>query len=168
MRSQAMTVQLDSTSERSFDECYVGTEKEEPGLQIQTATGSGNLEKHTAGYILFPSEAAHIREVKEKQVGWWVGRVESVKEDYFTAVLEDLQGRTSIAEFDKEEVTPSDLTLLVPNARFTFTVMQVDKPSGREYVSKISFSGPAVWTERDFERATESYKKVFSDELFNF
>jgi hypothetical protein len=168
VRSQAMTVQLDSTSEHSFDERYVGTKRERPDSEIQSATETGTLQMRGPVYISVGSETAYSREVKEKQVGWWVGRVESVKEDYFTAVLEDLQSRTSIAEFDKEEVTPSDLSLLVPNARFTFTVMQVDKHSGREYISKISLSGPAVWTEKDFERARESYEKLFPAECFSF
>lgn len=169
MTSQAMTVQLDSaSSERPFDERYVGTEGEKPDFQIQPVTKTGTLPKPTPDYFLFQSEATYRRQEKEKQVGWWVGLVESVKENYFTAVLEDLQGRTSIAEFDIEEITPSDVSLLVQNARFTFTVMQVDKHSGREYVSKISLCGPPVWTERDFERARESYEKIFPEELFNF
>lgn len=168
MRSQGMTPQLDDTCEQLFDERYVGTVGEKEDTPTQTVMDTGTLHRADTVYIPFPSLAYSRQDVKEKQVGWWVGRVESVKERSFTAVLEDLKGRTSIAEFDKEEITPSDLNLLVPNARFTFTVMQVDKHSGREYVSKISLSGPAVWTERDSERAKESYEEIFPEDLFNF
>ena len=89
-------------------------------------------------------------------------------EDYFTASLEDLHGRISTAEFSKKEITPSDLNLLAPNVRFSYTVTQMDRRSGREYVSKISLSGPAIWTKKDFEQAKKSYEKLFPEELFKF
>lgn len=166
VKSQAKIMQTDSTYESSFNSYYVGTEPEERDLETSIPSRT-STEVAKPSYIEFHQRARRSEE-KARQVGWWVGRVECVHEDYFTAVLEDLKGRTSVAEFDKEEITPSDLNLLVPNARFSFTVTQVDKRSGREYVSKISLSGPAIWTERDSERARESYKKIFPEELLDF
>ena len=93
---------------------------------------------------------------------------EEVYEDYFTVSLEDLKGRLSTAEFDKEEITPSDLNLLAPNVRFSYTVTQMDRRSGREYISRISLNGPAVWTGKDTDRAKELYEEFFPEELFEF
>lgn len=167
VRSQSMTAQIDSASVSLFDRHYVDIDGKESDLESQTATKM-SAEKATSRYITFPYKGTYRSKTNEKQVGWWIGHVENVYENHFTAVLEDLQGRTNIAEFDNEEITPSDLNLLVPNGRFTFTVTQVDKHSGREYVSKISLSGPAIWTEKDIEKAKGSYKKIFPDEVFNF
>ncbi len=169
MTSQARIVKADNTSGSAFDGdgCYVGTEQKEPDHVIPMSTKT-STEVTEPRYIKYQMNSTYRSEVKEKQVGWWLGRVECVYEDYFTAVLEDLKGRTSVAEFDIEEITPSDRNLLVSNARFSYTVTRVDKRSGREYVSKITISGPAIWTERDSERAKESYEKIFPEELFDF
>lgn len=167
VNSQAKIFQADSTYGSPFDSYYVDTAPEEPNLETPILPRT-STEVPKRRYISLHDERPRRSEEKAKQVGWWIGRVECVYEDYFTAVLEDLKGRTSVAEFDKEEMTPSDLNLLVPNARFSFTVTQVDKRSGREYVSKISLSGPAIWTERDSERARESYEKIFPQELLDF
>jgi len=166
MRSQAMTVRSDNTSDNLFNGRYVDPQEKEitPELEAKTKTDT----EKAISYIAFPYKATIRSDTKERQVGWWIGHVENVYEDYFTAVLEDLHGRVNIAEFDKEEITPSELTLLVPNARFTFTITQVDKHSGREYVSKTSFSGPAIWTEKDIEKAKDAYNEIFPEELFNF
>lgn len=166
MTSQAMTMRIDNTLDNLFNGRYVDTQEKEiaPELEAKTKT---DTEKATS-YIPFRYKATIRGDIKDRQVGWWIGHVEDVHEDYFTAVLEDLYGRTNIAEFDKEEITPSELTLLVPNARFTFTITQVDKHSGREYVSKTSFSGPAIWTEKDSVKAKDSYNEIFPEKLFNF
>ena len=167
VKSQAKKIQADSTSQSLFGTYYVDAKTEEPDLKISIQPRT-STEVAEPRYISFYDEKARLSQEKATQVGWWLGRVEHVYEDYFTAILEDLKGRTSVAEFDKEEITPSDLNLLLPTARFSFTVTQVDRRSGREYVSKISLSGPAIWTERDSERAQESYEKIFPEKLFDF
>ena len=167
MLSQAKMVKGENTEGSEFDGYYVDTEQKEPGQAISMSSKT-SIEGAEPRYIELQTQATYHSEGKERQVGWWLGRVERVYEDYFTAVMEDLKEMISIAEFDKNEITPSDLNLLVPNARFSYTVTQVDKRSGREYVSKISLSGPAIWTDRDSERAKESYKKTFPEELFDF
>lgn len=166
MRSQALTAKIDSISGSLFDGRYVDPE-EEIDIKNQTATSTGSV-KSIVDYFPLPSKMIYASDERARQVGWWIGHVESVYDDYFTATLEDLQGRISVAEFDKEELTPTELSLLVPNCRFTFSVTQVDKHSGREYVSKISLSGQPVWTEIDDEKFKESYEKIFPEELFDF
>ncbi|MFH1931519.1 MAG: hypothetical protein ABIN18_08035 [Pseudomonadota bacterium] len=164
MTSQARIKTFDNTSEAMLDDYYVGNGREEPESLISSRTSAERKDR----YIDFFSERVPPKQEKAKQVGWWVGRVEEVYEDYFTASLEDLRGRLSTAEFDKEEITPSDLNLLAPNVRFSYTVTQMDRSSGREYVSMISLSGPAVWTGKDSDRAKESYEELFPGELFDF
>lgn len=167
MISEPKMANADDTSRSVLDSFYVSTEQKEqdPAILIPTNT-SADIAK--SKFIKFSTRGTYHGEIKERQVGWWLGRVDCVSDNYFTTVLEDLKGNISIAEFDKDEITPSELSLLVPNARFTYTVTLVDKRSGREYVSKLSFSGPAIWTEQDSERFKEAYEKVFPDELFNF
>ena len=147
-----------------MDDYYVGNGQEEPEILIPPSTSAERKNR----YIDLFSERVHPKQEKAKQAGWWIGRVEEVYEDYFTASLEDLQGRLSTAEFDNEEITPSDLNLLAPNVRFSYTVTQMDRRSGREYVSKISLCGPAVWTGKDSDRAKEFQEELFPEELFEF
>jgi len=157
---------VNSTSEEIFDDHYVGLEQEESELDFYSPF-IPSREKKTH-YVKVHFEKVQPKEYKARQIGWWLGRVEEVYEDYFTASLEDLHGRISVAEFSNEEITPSELNLLAPNVRFSYTVTQMDRRSGREYVSKISLSGPAVWTKKDSEKAKESYEKLFPEELFEF
>ncbi len=166
VRSQSRIATVNSASRVIFDDHYVGMEREEP--EMETPIPSRTSAEEKTRYIKLPIEKVRPKEEKAKQVGWWLGRVEEVYEDYFTASLEDLHGRISVAEFSKEEITPSDLNLLAPNVRFSYTVTQMDRRSGREYVSKISLSGPAIWTKKDSGKAKESYEKLFPEELFEF
>ena len=164
MRSQARIKTLNNTSGAMLDDYYVGNGREEPEISISSSTSA----EKKYPYIDCIFERVRPKQEKAKQVGWWIGRVEEVYEDYFTASLEDLKGRLSTAEFDKEEITPSDLNLLAPNVRFSYTVTQMDRRSGREYISKISLNGPAVWTGKDSDRAKEFYEELFPEELFEF
>lgn len=164
VRSQSRIATVNSASGDMMDDLYVGIRPEEPELGI-SITSRPSVESETR-YIELHTEKVRPKEEKAKQVGWWLGRVEEVYEDYFTASLEDLHGRISAAEFSKEEITPFDLDLLAPNVRFSYTVTRMDRRSGREYVSKISLSGPAIWTKKDFKKAKESYEKLFPEELF--
>ena len=163
MRSQAKIKTFNNTSETMLDDYYVGNGREESEISISSSTSVEKKSPYT-----FPFPKVHPKQEKAKQVGWWIGRVEEVYEDYFTVSLEDLKGRLSTAEFDKEEITPSDLNLLAPNVRFSYTVTQMDRRSGREYISRISLNGPAVWTGKDTDRAKELYEEFFPEELFEF
>ena len=164
MRSQAKIKTFNNTSGTMLDDYYVGNGREEPEISISSSTSA----EKKYPYIDCIFERVRPKQEKAKQVGWWMGRVEEVYEDYFTVSLEDLKGRLSTADSDKEEITPSDLNLLAPNVRFSYTVTQMDRRSGREYISKISLNGPAVWTGKDTDRAKELYEEFFPEELFEF
>ena len=109
MRSQSRITTVNSASGDIFDDHYIGIRREEPEREISIPSRTSVENK--VSYIKLHSEKVHPKEEKAKQVGWWLGRVEEVHEDYFTASLEDLHGRTSAAEFSKKEITPSDLNL---------------------------------------------------------
>jgi hypothetical protein len=166
VKSQAKIARSNSASSDIFDAHYVGLRQD--SSEMDKPMSSETIREEEPSYIKLHSERVTPKEYKAKQVGWWLGRVEEVYEDYFTASLEDLHGKKSVAEFSNEEITPTELNLLLSTVRFSYTVTQLDKRSGREYVSKISLSGPSMWTEKDSEKATESYEKLFPEELFDF
>jgi len=167
MKSQASILEDYNTFEGAFDDQYVDAEEKEADLKTSVKPEASS--DHCDGqYIPLPYKKPYSNGVKQKQVGWWIGRIESVHKDHFTAVLEDMKGITSVADFDKEELAPSDQNLLFPNTRFSYSVTQVDKRSGREYITKLSISGPAIWTENDAKKANEYREKVFPEELLDF
>lgn len=163
MRSQSNLAISNSASRSGFDPQYFqqGPETGAP------SRGTGVDE--TSPYVV-KKPLVEFREKKDeaKQVGWWLGKVGEIHEDYFEATLEDEHGRISIAEFSKEEISPRDLNLLAPDVRFSYTVTRIDKRTGREYVSKISLSGSAIWTERDSKMARESFEELFPEDVFDF
>lgn len=167
MNSQVLALAVNSQSrelpENYYDDMTNPYDGITPSDSIKTS-----INKIEPNYIALNFNRPFIVKTKEKQVGWWVGRIEKVYDDYFTAVLEDLQGRISISEFDLDEITPSELSLIAPDVRLTYTVTQVDKYSGREYISKISINGPPVWTETDTKKFNETYSQIFPEELFEF
>lgn len=169
MLSQSKRINNGKTAESLWEERYFLYDDSESKIDVKGHADS-KAEKNSDEpvYIRIPSQGVYSSERKEEQVGWWFGRVEEVFEDRFTAVLEDLKGVVSITDFDKNELTPSDVKLLAPNINFSFTVTRVDKRDGREYVSKISLGGQPIWTERDSERAEELRKEIFPEEIFDF
>ncbi len=127
-----------------------------------------DLDKQTNKYLLTRNTSDFVlNDSSQSQIGWWIGRIEEVHDDYFNASMQDAKGHHSIVEFDINEVTPSEQHLLTPDARFSYRILQVDKFSGREYVSKLSISGPAIWTEYDDQKAKELYQDLFPEELFD-
>lgn len=164
VKSQSEVRAINSASGHIFDHRYVGIRQEELPIDMPDPLGTSGERK--ARYIRVHTEKVRPKQEKAKQVGWWLGRVEDVYADYFAASLVDKQGRLSVAEFSKEEIDPSDLNLLVPDARFSYTVTRMDRRSGREYVSKISLSGKAIWTKKDSEKAEEAYERLFPEEVF--
>lgn len=166
MLSQSIMKKIDSATEISQENKYISTDQNE--LELVDSTGDfWEIEKKQNKYIYFPKRSS-FSDRNEKQMEWWVGHVESIHNDYFIAVLEDLKGVTSIAEFEIDEVSPMELPLLQENARFTYTVTQVDKHTGREYTSKLAFSGTSLWTECDSKKANESFKENFPEDILNF
>lgn len=162
MLSQARILKTDDTFETEDGSLYIDTNDEL--LTIE----SRKSEPLKTYYLPIDHSRIISSEVREKQVEWWFGRVDQVFKDYFTAILEDLRGNISIVEFDLEELSPSDLDLLAPGVKFSYSIAQVDKLSGREYVSKISPSGPPIWREKDIEQAKELGDKSFPEDLLDF
>jgi hypothetical protein len=168
MNSQATKIEINNTEETELDDYYVSDQPKNsiPEASLHSKTG---LDENQAPKFIEFLIAGHSRsQVVETQVGWWFGRIERVFDKYFTAVLEDKKGNKSLAEFDKEEVTPGEQNLLTPNAKFSYSITRADKTSGREYVSKISISGPEIWTKNNAESAKQLFKEYFPEKTFDF
>lgn len=105
--------------------------------------------------------------IQEREVGWWLGKVTAIREETFDAVMEDLSGNVNVVELEKELIDPHEQDLLFINSKFTYAISLIDKPDGREYKTKFSFSSRRKWLkEYDIEakRLTDQY---FPDSLLS-
>jgi len=82
------------------------------------------------------------REINEVILEWWIGEVNKVHNDYFTAYMIDLGGREIGAEFDMRSVDPSSRYLVKPQAQFAYYVSRLDSYKGRRTSSALVFSKP--------------------------
>lgn len=127
-------------------------------LQEKTNAISKNLEDQI---IYEPSKPLTFT---EEIVQWWKGRVEEVKENYFIASLRDLQGVESISEIDISSVSEDQQEYVLAGAEFSYCVIRENRREGRRIVSKIEFSTPYLWTEKDQEKADKLIKEFFPEE----
>lgn len=103
--------------------------------------------------------------VEDKEIGWWIGRVTKIKKNVFEANLEDLSSRVSIVEIDKSTIDPLEQDLLFVNSTFTYSIYQVDKRDGREYKTKLSFSGRRRWRAEFAVEAEKNAKELTDNEI---
>jgi hypothetical protein len=101
----------------------------------------------------------------EEIIQWWIGRVEDIKKGYFIATLRDLQGVESIAEIDMSSVSDYQLEYVMVGAEFAYYVSRENRREGRKIVSKIEFSNPHLWTEKDQEKADKLIKEFFPEKI---
>jgi hypothetical protein len=106
--------------------------------------------------------------LREHELQWWLGRVTEIHENYFSAILEDLNGVTSLVDLDSEVVPQHEKDLLFVDSIFTYTVSVVDNLfGGREYRTKIAFNSKRTWVE-EYERKTEELlEQIFPERLLN-
>ncbi|MFQ5455359.1 MAG: hypothetical protein ACE5EA_04025 [Nitrospirota bacterium] len=100
----------------------------------------------------------------EEILEWWVGHVNDVYEDYFTATLEDLAGKESIAEFDKNEAAIDDQDKIMEGARFIFHISREDHPGGRKIISQLKFLPLYILKESDLDYFQELAERYFPEE----
>lgn len=109
--------------------------------------------------------AGHVTtKVHEQILEWWIGSIDSVSSDYFTASLEDLSGQESIAEFYKDEADKDDREKVVEGARFIFYIMREDSHIGRRTISQLQFLPLRVLQESDIEFIKKLAKDYFPEE----
>jgi len=105
--------------------------------------------------------------IQEREVGWWIGKVTAIREETFDAVMEDLSGNVNIVEFEKELIDPHEQDLLFINSKFTYAISLVDKPDGREYKTKFSFSSRRKWLKEYEIEAKRLADQYFPDSLLS-
>ena len=95
----------------------------------------------------------------QKKTQTWKGVVIEDYPDTFTAKLEDLGEDEittfEIAEFDKQEVSPADLSLLSLGAVFYWSVGYDMRNGQITKVSDVRFQRLVNWSEEEFDRATD-------------
>lgn len=71
----------------------------------------------------------------------WIGHVEEVKENGFTAILKDISngGTDEYGEFTFDEITPDDLSFISRGAAFYMNIGFVSKNGTRKKESEIRF-----------------------------
>ncbi len=100
---------------------------------------------------------------------WWIGKVLMVNYDkgYFEAILKDLNGVESIAEFDIDRVI-EDLSeakkYIFQGAEFAFTVFTRHGPGSPETISKVEFTTPYIWKDDDNEKVKTLFRELFPEE----
>lgn len=105
--------------------------------------------------------------IKEREVGWWIGKVTAIREETFDAVMEDLSGNANVVELENELIDPHEQDLLFINSKFTYAISLVDKPDGREYKTKFSFSSRRKWLKEYEIEAKRLADQYFPDSLLS-
>lgn len=108
--------------------------------------------------------------VRETIDNWWIGNVIQVNSDegYFTALLKDLKGVESVAEFETEKVfeNEDDVHLkLFKGAKFAFFIVNEHRRRGNP-ISKagIEFDTPYIWGSKDNDEVKKLYKELFTED----
>jgi hypothetical protein len=105
--------------------------------------------------------------IQEREVGWWIGKVTAIHEETFDAVMEDLSGNINVVELEKELIDPHEQDLLFINSKFTYAISRIDKPDGREYKTKFSFSSRRKWLKEYEIEAKRLADEFFPDSLLS-
>lgn len=105
--------------------------------------------------------------IQEREVGWWIGKVTAIREETFDAVMEDLSGNINVVELEKELIDPHEQDLLFINSKFTYAISLIDKPDGREYKTKFSFSSRRKWLKEYEIEAKRLADEYFPDSLLS-
>lgn len=129
-----------------------------------------------ANNTLVPSEQKNIvrfdqtskSRKKERELEWWLGRVIEIHDEYFTAVLEDLAGRSNIVEFERHVIPPDEKDLLFIGSTFTYSISVIDDPiGGRKHETKMAFSARRRWLQEYEKKAKELAEEAFPERLLN-
>jgi hypothetical protein len=94
----------------------------------------------------------------------WIGHVENINEDSFTAKLTDLSNPTTyeMGEFDFDEVSPEDKELLTIGAAFYWSLGRANSYGQIEKKSILRFQRVRTWTEDDYDRILDRAEEKFN------
>lgn len=117
--------------------------------------------------IIFLNVQKHKR-TREKELQWWIGKITEVKESYFKVILEDLDGRIHLVEFDNDFVSQGDRNLLFVGSRFTYSVSVIDTVVGStEYKTKLAFYCRRRWLEKYDKSVQRVAEEIFPENLLD-
>ncbi len=93
----------------------------------------------------------------------WIGCVTDIKNDVFTAKLEDavINGTHELAEFSISKISPEDLPLLSKGAIFYWSVGDVMNNSQLKEEAILRFQRSNNWTEEELDEAADTAKEQF-------
>lgn len=95
----------------------------------------------------------------------WDGRVIEVDAPYFTAELVPTDGTspTVIAEFDLDQLSPSDAEQVAPGTLFYLTVRTVSDRGHRERTSSVRLRRLGKWTDQDTATVAAGVERLRND-----
>ncbi len=95
----------------------------------------------------------------------WIGCVTDIKNDVFTAKLEDavINGTHELAEFSISKISPEDLPLLSKGAIFYWSVGDVMNNSQLKEEAILRFQRSNNWTEEELDEAADTAKEQFGN-----
>jgi len=104
------------------------------------------------------------QDTNEVILEWWIGEVDKVYNDYFSAYMIDLKGKEIGAEFDMNSVDPNSRELLKPRAQFAYYVSRIDSIKGRRTASALVFSKPFRLSYESKEALLKRAEELFGPE----
>jgi hypothetical protein len=119
------------------------------------------------GRVVYREDIDCAKSIHEEEIGWWVGNVTAIRGETFDTVMEDLRGNISVVEFEKKIIDPYEKDLLFVNSKFTYAISLIDKPDGRKYDTKFSFSSRRKWLKEYETEAKELADQYFPDSLLS-
>ena len=133
--------------------------------KFQNGTASSEVEEKSK--VVFLNVQKHKR-TREKELQWWIGKITEVKENCFKAVLEDLNGRIHLVEFDDDFVSQGERDLLFVGSRFTYSVSVLDMGVGStQYKTKLSFDYRRRWLEKYDNNVQRVAEEIFPESLLD-
>ena len=159
------------TTNVTFTEPTLKTDKtawkshSDENIQFNKETVTSEIEKKSK--IVFLDVQKHKR-TREKELQWWIGKITEVKENYFKAVLEDLNGRIHFVEFDDDFVSQGERDLLFVGSRFTYSVSVLNMGVGStQYKTKLSFDYRRRWLEKYDKNVQRVAEEIFPESLLD-
>lgn len=138
-----------------------------PSYKESFSSGSSkvkNLETTRPSYWQTFSKHFFPQDTNEVILEWWIGEVDKVYNDYFTAYMIDLKGKEIGAEFDMKSVDPGSRILVKPNAQFAYYISREDSRRGRKTSSYLVFSKTLLFPFESREALLKRAEELFGPE----
>lgn len=123
--------------------------------------------KDVLPYLLNIKTTYTAYDIYQQRVQKWKCVVTDIKDNIFRAKLEDLYEVAStsyeLAEFDFEEISPSDLSLIHLGAVFYWSIGYEMKNGQLTKRSSIRFQRLVTWNEFEYEDALEKAEKLLNN-----